>query len=181
MNAAIQYQSSLCELGAASGSHRDTLRATHCGSHNCELTGAPLITRHLLYFFDICPRLGEGMPRGVAKANLPTKTCVVCLRPFTWRKVWERCWDEVQTCSDRCVGHAGTDWLMNDMPNHTLAPKYTSMLETSLHVITSRHTHTHTHCRCKSERKKARSAEARAQRGSPPPLVVMPPPSKRDE
>lgn len=42
------------------------------------------------------------MPRGVAKQNLPSKVCEVCQRPFTWRKVWERCWDEVKTCSDRC-------------------------------------------------------------------------------
>jgi hypothetical protein len=44
------------------------------------------------------------MPRGIAKANLPSKICVVCQRPFTWRKLYERCWDEVQTCSDRCKG-----------------------------------------------------------------------------
>jgi len=42
------------------------------------------------------------MPRGVAKANLPEKICAACKRPFTWRKKWERCWDEVQTCSNRC-------------------------------------------------------------------------------
>jgi hypothetical protein len=42
------------------------------------------------------------MPRGVKKENLPTKTCVVCNRPFTWRKKWERCWDEVTTCSKGC-------------------------------------------------------------------------------
>jgi hypothetical protein len=36
------------------------------------------------------------MPRGVAKANLPSKVCEVCNRPFTWRKVWENCWDEVR-------------------------------------------------------------------------------------
>ena len=34
--------------------------------------------------------------------NLPTKTCVVCDRPFTWRKKWEDCWDDVTTCSKRC-------------------------------------------------------------------------------
>eukprot|EP00931_Biecheleriopsis_adriatica_P101293 TRINITY_DN76463_c0_g1_i1.p1 TRINITY_DN76463_c0_g1~~TRINITY_DN76463_c0_g1_i1.p1 ORF type:complete len:307 (-),score=62.13 TRINITY_DN76463_c0_g1_i1:17-937(-) len=34
--------------------------------------------------------------------NLPVKDCVVCGRPFTWRKKWERCWDEVLTCSNRC-------------------------------------------------------------------------------
>lgn len=42
------------------------------------------------------------MPRGVKKENLPTKICVVCERPFTWRKKWERCWDEVTTCSKAC-------------------------------------------------------------------------------
>jgi hypothetical protein len=42
------------------------------------------------------------MPRGVLKQNLPSKVCETCLRPFTWRKVWEDCWDEVKCCSDRC-------------------------------------------------------------------------------
>ena len=42
------------------------------------------------------------MPRGVKKEHLPTKVCVVCNRPFTWRKKWERCWDEVTTCSKGC-------------------------------------------------------------------------------
>ncbi len=42
------------------------------------------------------------MPKGVKKENLPTKICVVCERPFTWRKKWERCWDEVTTCSKSC-------------------------------------------------------------------------------
>lgn len=42
------------------------------------------------------------MPRGVKKENLPIKDCVVCGRPFTWRKKWERCWDEVTTCSKSC-------------------------------------------------------------------------------
>ena len=42
------------------------------------------------------------MPRGVKKENLPSKICVTCNRPFTWRKKWERCWDEVTTCSKSC-------------------------------------------------------------------------------
>jgi hypothetical protein len=42
------------------------------------------------------------MPRGVKKENLPSKVCVTCNRPFTWRKKWERCWDEVTTCSKSC-------------------------------------------------------------------------------
>jgi len=44
------------------------------------------------------------MPRGVKKENLPSKVCLVCNRPFTWRKKWERCWEEVRFCSDRCRG-----------------------------------------------------------------------------
>ena len=36
------------------------------------------------------------------KSTLPSKTCVTCGRPFAWRKAWERVWDEVKYCSDRC-------------------------------------------------------------------------------
>ena len=42
------------------------------------------------------------MPQGIAKANLPTKTCPVCHRPFAWRKKWARDWENVVYCSDRC-------------------------------------------------------------------------------
>ena len=37
-----------------------------------------------------------------AKPNLPRKTCARCGRPFAWRKKWERVWDEVRYCSERC-------------------------------------------------------------------------------
>ncbi|WP_081622127.1 DUF2256 domain-containing protein [Endozoicomonas elysicola] len=30
------------------------------------------------------------------------KQCAVCCRPFSWRKKWERCWEEVRYCSRRC-------------------------------------------------------------------------------
>ncbi|WP_370514237.1 DUF2256 domain-containing protein [Flavobacterium sp. SLB02] len=40
--------------------------------------------------------------RGVKKQNLPTKICIVCQRPFVWRKKWEKVWDEVKYCSDKC-------------------------------------------------------------------------------
>lgn len=40
--------------------------------------------------------------RGVKKQDLPSKPCVVCGRPFTWRKKWERNWAEVKYCSDAC-------------------------------------------------------------------------------
>ncbi len=42
------------------------------------------------------------MPRGVKKENLPEKICPVCKKPFTWRKKWEKDWDEVKYCSERC-------------------------------------------------------------------------------
>ena len=38
--------------------------------------------------------------KAVKKGDLPSKTCVCCGRPFTWRKKWESCWDEVRhVCS----------------------------------------------------------------------------------
>ncbi|MFY8066059.1 MAG: DUF2256 domain-containing protein [Flavobacterium sp.] len=40
--------------------------------------------------------------RGIKKQNLPNKNCLVCNRPFSWRKKWEKVWDEVKYCSDRC-------------------------------------------------------------------------------
>ncbi|MGA0532078.1 DUF2256 domain-containing protein [Hansschlegelia sp. KR7-227] len=42
------------------------------------------------------------MPKRVAKADLPTKACAVCGRPFAWRKAWRKDWAEVRYCSDRC-------------------------------------------------------------------------------
>ena len=30
------------------------------------------------------------------------KICCVCKREFTWRKKWERCWNTITTCSDKC-------------------------------------------------------------------------------
>lgn len=36
------------------------------------------------------------------KANLPSKQCPVCLRPFSWRRKWARDWGSVRFCSERC-------------------------------------------------------------------------------
>ena len=36
------------------------------------------------------------------KSELPEKICVVCDRPFSWRKKWKTVWDEVRYCSDAC-------------------------------------------------------------------------------
>ena len=40
--------------------------------------------------------------KAVKKQHLPEKTCLSCGHPFTWRKKWEKVWDEVKYCSDRC-------------------------------------------------------------------------------
>jgi hypothetical protein len=40
--------------------------------------------------------------KAIKKENLPSKICIVCNKPFTWRKKWEKIWDEVKYCSDRC-------------------------------------------------------------------------------
>ncbi len=36
------------------------------------------------------------------KSLLPNKICIVCNRPFNWRKKWEKVWEEVKYCSERC-------------------------------------------------------------------------------
>ncbi len=40
--------------------------------------------------------------KSVKKGDLPTKICLHCQRSFTWRKKWERSWEEVKYCSDAC-------------------------------------------------------------------------------
>ncbi|NCP63389.1 MAG: DUF2256 domain-containing protein [Paraglaciecola sp.] len=44
-------------------------------------------------------------PGSSVKSQLPSKICVVCARPFTWRKKWERNWPEVKYCSKRCASN----------------------------------------------------------------------------
>ncbi|MEI7734775.1 MAG: DUF2256 domain-containing protein [Ferruginibacter sp.] len=38
----------------------------------------------------------------IKKENLPVKICLVCNRPFQWRKKWDKVWDDVKYCSDKC-------------------------------------------------------------------------------
>jgi len=42
------------------------------------------------------------MPKMRRKADLPTKDCAACARPFVWRKKWAKDWDQVKYCSDAC-------------------------------------------------------------------------------
>ncbi|WP_414827467.1 DUF2256 domain-containing protein [Alteromonas sp. H39] len=39
------------------------------------------------------------------KSDLPQKVCPVCQRPFSWRKKWEKNWEQVKYCSRRCAGN----------------------------------------------------------------------------
>jgi len=36
------------------------------------------------------------------KSDLPLKICAACKRSFAWRKRWEKVWNEVKYCSERC-------------------------------------------------------------------------------
>lgn len=36
------------------------------------------------------------------KVNLPTKICVTCRLSFAWRKKWEKNWEEVKYCGEKC-------------------------------------------------------------------------------
>ncbi|WP_186569958.1 DUF2256 domain-containing protein [Synechococcus sp. PROS-U-1] len=48
-------------------------------------------------------RSKNNVPKGNGlRANLPSKICPVCHRPFEWRKAWRNCWDDVVYCSERC-------------------------------------------------------------------------------
>ena len=46
------------------------------------------------------------MSKMIRKGDLPQKTCPVCRKSFAWRKKWERDWETVLYCSDKC--RAGT-------------------------------------------------------------------------
>jgi hypothetical protein len=40
--------------------------------------------------------------KGIKKQNLPEKICVNCQKPFAWRKKWEKNWENIKYCSERC-------------------------------------------------------------------------------
>ncbi len=51
----------------------------------------------------ICKK--EKYSNKMVKVNIPEKVCIVCNRPFSYRKKWRNCWDEVKYCSKRCRGN----------------------------------------------------------------------------
>lgn len=38
----------------------------------------------------------------VKKENLPKQICIICQLMFSWRKKWEKCWQDVKYCSNKC-------------------------------------------------------------------------------
>jgi len=36
------------------------------------------------------------------KINLDKKYCIVCKKPFNWRKKWEKVWKNIKYCSKKC-------------------------------------------------------------------------------
>ncbi len=54
-------------------------------------------------------RSGDRRSEGSTNGH-PDKLCARCGRPFAWRKKWERDWDSVRYCSDRCrMGKGAAD------------------------------------------------------------------------
>jgi hypothetical protein len=45
---------------------------------------------------------GASLPFKGNKAALPSKPCLVCGRPMTWRRRWAKNWAEVKVCSEAC-------------------------------------------------------------------------------
>ena len=45
----------------------------------------------------------------IKKSDLPVKICKVCNRAFTWRKKWEKVWEDVKYCSEKCRIKPTTD------------------------------------------------------------------------
>jgi len=41
------------------------------------------------------------------KAHLPSKPCLACGRPMSWRKAWAKNWEQVKYCSDACRARKG--------------------------------------------------------------------------
>ncbi|MBK6507062.1 MAG: DUF2256 domain-containing protein [Ignavibacteria bacterium] len=37
----------------------------------------------------------------IKKEICQLRFCIFCKKPFTWRKKWEKVWDQVKYCSDK--------------------------------------------------------------------------------
>jgi hypothetical protein len=52
------------------------------------------------------------------KRQPTSKMCLVCNRPFDWRKKWEKVWDEVKYCRKNAKETKGLIWFRNDLRVH---------------------------------------------------------------
>lgn len=48
------------------------------------------------------PKRESQRPRERGTNGHPDKLCARCGRPFSWRRKWERDWEHVRYCSDKC-------------------------------------------------------------------------------
>ena len=71
-------------------------------STNLELSACSLAPQRTRAISPVMARKHVNLGRAPAKADLPSKVCEVCRRPFTWRRKWARDWESVRYCSDRC-------------------------------------------------------------------------------
>ena len=71
-------------------------RTIRCRSRGGGGTGRHHPSRRAEMMMSATSRSSKGLKKEMVKI------CVICNRPFNWRKKWERCWDEVRTCSKRC-------------------------------------------------------------------------------
>ncbi|CAD7952331.1 unnamed protein product [Amoebophrya sp. A120] len=80
------------ETGYASDQDQQSIKGAHNSKHQAAHTSTANSTS---------PGTAstKQLDRGAFKLE---KMCIHCNRPFSWRKKWERCWDEVQTCSNAC-------------------------------------------------------------------------------
>lgn len=57
------------------------------------------------------------MAKQKKKSDLPHKICATCGRPFAWRKKWEKVWQEVKYCSDKCRNTKGSESAKTQNPS----------------------------------------------------------------
>jgi len=60
---------------------------------------------------------GDNKRKRYTKSTLPTKLCAQCRRPMNWRKKWEKVWDEVKFCSERCRREAKAGGQSKGVPH----------------------------------------------------------------
>ena len=95
--------------------------------------------------------------------HVQAKDCVTCGRMFTWRKKWERCWDEVTTCSKRCKTTKRREQRRAAKQSGSSAQITETKTETATNA-TNKEENTIATTTTRKERKKQMKKERRAQR-----------------